>query len=137
MLLRQRHWLLRLMSMRAVVNGTSLYELNATEPVLIPFEQPHATITLTNGFHASAPLQLPYEAGSTYFFQVNGAIGNTASLAIAIVSICLFAAYALNGSAILLAAANLPVLALLWVFFLQPRQAIVLKPWQPGAMTGG
>jgi hypothetical protein len=131
MIIRQRHWLLRLMGMRAVVNSQHLYELAEAAPVAIPFADATVTLMVTNGFHTSEQLQLSFEPGSTYFFQVNAVVNNTGLTAMVLASLLLFVLYALNGSGLLLVAANLPVLALVWLFFLQPRRAILLKPWQP------
>jgi hypothetical protein len=124
---------LRHLPLRAVVNHTQLYELTEAEPVAIQFSEATVTLMVTNGFHASEPLQLSFEPGSTYFFQVNAVMNNKAMAVMALLSLLLFACYALNGSGLLLAAANLPVLALVWVFFLQPRRALVLKAWEPGS----
>lgn len=129
--MRQRHWLLRLMALRAVINNTQLYELREGEPLGIPLAADSVTLTVTNGFHASSPVQLPFEAGSTYFFQVAAIINNAGVAITAIMTMLLFTLYAVNGSVFLLVAANLPILTFVWVFFLQPRKAIVLKPWQP------
>jgi hypothetical protein len=131
MIIRQRHWLLRLMGMRAVVNNHHLYELAEAAPVAIPFADAAVTLMVTNGFHASEPLQLTFEPGSTYFFQVNALVNNTGLAFILLASLAFFALYVLNGSGLLLIAANLPILALVWIFFLQPKRAILLKPWQP------
>jgi hypothetical protein len=129
--MRQRHWMLRLLSLRAVVNRSVLYELKEGTPVLIPLVEDETVLMVTNGFHSSGKIQLKYEPASTYFFQVNAVVNNT-GIALALgVSLLLFVLYAFNGSSLLLIAANLPVLALVWLFFLQPSRAIVLKPWQP------
>lgn len=133
MLIRQRHWLLKLMGMRAVVNSQHLYELAEAAPVAIPFADASVTLMVTNGFHASEPVQLPFEPGSTYFFQVNAVVNNLGLAFLVLASLSFFALYILNGSGLLLIAANLPILALVWLFFLQPKRAILLKPWQPKA----
>jgi hypothetical protein len=125
--------MLRLLSLRAVVNRSTLYELKEGEPVMIslPDDAAETDLVVTNGFHSSEKLQLKFEPASTYFFQVNAVVNNT-GIAVALgISLLLFILYAFNGSSILLIAANLPVLALVWLFFLQPSRAIVLKPWQP------
>jgi hypothetical protein len=123
--------MLRLLSLRAVVNRSTLYELKEGEPVMIPVTDDETVLVVTNGFHSSEKLQLKFEPASTYFFQVN-AVVNNAGIAVALgISLLLFVLYAFNGSSFLLVAANLPVLALVWLFFLQPSRAIVLKPWQP------
>ncbi len=125
--------MLRLLSLRAVVNRSILYELKEGEPVMIPVIDEETVLVVTNGFHSSEKLQLKFEPASTYFFQVN-AVVNNAGIALALgISLLLFVLYAFNGSSILLIAANMPVLVLIWLFFLQPSRAIVLKPWQPEA----
>jgi hypothetical protein len=127
--------MLRLLSLRAVVNRSILYELKEGEPVMIPLPEDAAEtdLVVTNGFHSSEKLQLKFEPASTYFFQVNAVVNNV-GIAVALgISLLLFVLYAFSGSSILLIAANLPVLALVWLFFLQPSRAIVLKPWQPEA----
>ncbi len=130
-LLRQRHLLLNLLPMRAVVDGSSLYELNTGEPVVIPFTGPAANIFITNGFHRSDVLQLKHEAGASYFFRVTTIINNWGLIAAVTASLLLFVLYALYGHVFLLLLANLPVVLLLLLFFFNPRSAIVLKPWQP------
>jgi hypothetical protein len=125
--------MLRLLSLRAVVNRSTLYELKEGEPVMIPLtEDAIATdLVITNGFHSSEKLQLKFEPTSTYFFQVNAVVNNAGLAAILGVSLLLFVLYAIYGGSILLVMANLPVLALVWLFFLNPSRAIVLKPWLP------
>jgi hypothetical protein len=131
--MRRRHWLLRLLNVRAVVNRSTLYELKEGEPVMIPLpdDAPATDLVITNGFHSSAPLTLPYAPASTYFFHVNAVVNNAGLIIIMALSLLFFALHAFTGSSILLVAANLPVLVLVWMFFLQPSRAIVLKPWQP------
>jgi hypothetical protein len=131
MLIRKRHWLLQLLSLRAVVNGSTLYELREGIPVVIPVNEGSTQLTVTNGFHRSEKIQLPFVPDSTYFFQVHGVVGNTGMAALLAISLLLFAWYAYSGSGFLLVAANLPVLVLIWLFFLWPSRAIVLKSWQP------
>jgi hypothetical protein len=131
LLIRQRHWLLRLLSLRAVINRNTLYELREGEPVMIPVVADETELMVTNGFHSSEKIQLKFEPASTYFFQVNAVVNNTGLLIALVLSFLFFVGYAFTGSIFLLVAANLPVLAMVWVFFIQPSRAIVLKPWQP------
>jgi hypothetical protein len=138
LLLRQRHWLLRLLSLRAVVNRSTLYELKEGEPVMIPLTDAGAetALVVTNGFHSSETVKLEYAPASTYFFQVNAVVNNAGLVIALVLSLLFFALYAFTGSTLMLVVANLPVLVLVWLFFLQPSRAIVLKPWQPEVAGG-
>ncbi len=120
-----------MLTLRAVVDQQLLYDMREGEPLLISFTSPTAKIFVTNGFHASATTELPHAAGSTYFFHVEALVGNAAMIAMLAASVLFFAGYAITGQGFILLLANLPILALVAVFFLFPSRCIVLKSWQP------
>lgn len=117
--------------MRAIVQSINIFELPISEAVPISFTDAEVTVSVSNGFHSSEPQQLTYAAGSTYFFHVTAVVSNSIILALLAAAIILFSLYAYAGFGLLLVAANLPVLVLIWMFFGQAKTAIVLKAWQP------
>ncbi|MEP6674565.1 MAG: hypothetical protein ABJA78_05405 [Ferruginibacter sp.] len=117
--------------MRAVINGTGIFQLKEKEPTLINCTAAETTLAVTNGFHSSKKIKLKYQPGCTYFFLANAVIDNVGMLTAAGITLCLFIAYIISGLKLLLLLANLPLLALLYIFFISPKNSIVLKNWVP------
>lgn len=117
--------------MRAVVNGTTIFDLKEKEPVVINCTTKETVLYITNGFQSSGKMKLRYEAGSNYFFQVNAVVDNLGMLIAVATSLLLFVSYIFSEIKMLLILANIPVLVLVYFFFIHPKGAIVLKNWTP------
>jgi hypothetical protein len=56
------------------VNGSQIYYLEGSRPVVIPILRNGPRLVASDGFHHSAPLQLNYQKKNTFHFQVGCAI---------------------------------------------------------------
>lgn len=129
--MRQQHLLLKMLDMRILVDDNRIFQLDEKEPVMISFTEEVVSFFISNGFHTSKKMSLPYQPGSTYFFQVNAAIDNTGIITAAGISLLLFVFYILYGLKLLLLLANIPVLTLIIMFFILRRNSIRVSNWTP------
>ena len=117
--------------MRAVVNDTGIFLLTEAEPTMINCADNETSFFITNGFQSSKKITVKYQKDCTYFFQINATIDTAGILTAAGISLILFIAYIISGVKLLMLLANLPILVLIFIFFLNPRHCIVLKNWTP------
>ncbi|MDB5195687.1 MAG: hypothetical protein JWP88_57 [Flaviaesturariibacter sp.] len=62
--------LLRLLKLRVIVNGSTIYYLDRQKPVVIPIDKNGPKLVASDGFHHTAPLQLNYQKQQTLCFKV-------------------------------------------------------------------
>jgi hypothetical protein len=91
--------------------------------VLIETSEAAIKIIVTNGFHRSREVVL-HPKGGTYFFEVESLIDNI-QLSIGLLFMLLFfILYIASGLRILMLLANVPVLILLYFFYLKRKHFI-------------
>lgn len=117
--------------MRAIADETRIFHLEENEPQVINCLQTETTLVITNGFQSSKKIKLKYEAGSSYFFKINAVMDNMALLVTAGISVLLFIAYIISSVKLLLIIANVPLLVIVYFFFINPKGCIELKNWKP------
>ena len=120
-----------MLPMRAVVDAATIFSLTENKPEVITCRNEKTTLLITNGFNTSKKLTLKYEPGCSYFFKVNGVVDNAGLYTALGISLLLFIVYIFVSVKILLILANIPLLVLIYFFFINPGQSIELKSWIP------
>ena len=67
---RKNQVLLSFLNIRVIVNNKEIYPLLTTEPVIIPVEDDHLSIVITDGFHFTRPLKLAYDQPGYFNLEV-------------------------------------------------------------------
>lgn len=122
-MLRHNHFLLKVLGIRAVINATDIYELKEKSPVIVETQEPAVKIIITNGFHRSREVAL-HPKGGTYFFEVESLIDNIQLIAGLIFTILFFVLYIVSGIRVMMLLANVPVLMLLYFFYIKRKSFI-------------
>lgn len=133
MVVRKKHLVLRLLPLRAVVNGTDIYPLREKEPVIITSGRHPTTLMVSNGFHYSPTVQLDTYANDKLALEVDCEIDNFRIGSAVFITFMLFAFYLVTGMRGLQIAANIPLLYLLWYFYFNRKKMIVIRPVPAGA----
>jgi len=68
--------MLSFLKIRVVVDSTEIYPLLNDQPVVIPVNDDHPKVVVTDGFHFTKPLELIYNEPSYYNFQIACAIND-------------------------------------------------------------
>jgi hypothetical protein len=101
-----------------------IVELNHQQPVVVPATQEITSVVISNGYHLSRELELRFEHNKTYLYQVTCTIDDARLVTGILLSLLLFGLYILIGLIGLIIAANLPILYMLGVFYLDKRNFI-------------
>lgn len=110
------------------MNGTNIYPLVNTKPVVIPVEENNPRVVITDGFHITKPLKLVYKEMNIYCFKVACAISDRQLLwgFIALSAFYLSGYY--TGMLVLKVFSFIPVLYLVLFYYLNREQFIRLVP---------
>ncbi len=127
MILRERQLLLRVLKLYVVINDTQLYELIEERPLLINCDQLPVKITAKNGFHFSKPLYITKEFTSPLYIDVGCEADNGRLWGGILISALLFVLFFALHLYIFMLLANLPLLYLVYLFFLRPKQFITVE----------
>jgi len=120
--------LLSFLKIRAIVNGREIYPLLNTKPVVIPVMENNPRIVITDGYHITAPLKLVYKDLHTYCFKVACAISDRQLLLGSIVLAALYLSGLYTGLLILKVSSFLPLIYLLFFYYLNRKEFIKLVP---------
>jgi hypothetical protein len=120
--------LLSFLKIRAIINGKEIYPLTDTKPVVIPIQENNSRIVITDGFHFTQPTKLVYKELHTYCFKVVCAISDRQLLAGFIVLAVLYISALNTGLLVFKVFSFLPVIYLVFFYYLNRREFILLKP---------
>jgi len=120
--------LLSFLKIRAIVNGREIYPLVNTKPVVIPVQQNNPRVVITDGYHITKPLKLVYKDLPMYCFKVVCAISDKQLLAGFIVLSVLYLAGLQTGLLVLKVFSFIPVIYLLFFYYLNRKEFIKLVP---------
>jgi hypothetical protein len=126
MVVQQKQWLLRLLPLRIIVNGTDIYPLKAGRPVLISVLTNPVKITITNGFHYSQPVMLNTYVQEKYALTAGCLVDNFRLGYSIFLLFFLFGMYWITGMRLFQIVANLPILYMLYLLYFRRRQFIFL-----------
>ena len=128
MLQRENQVLLSFLKIRAVVNGTDIYPLADTKPIVIPVDENNPKIVVTDGFHYTKPLKLVYNEMPVYCFKVSCSISDR-QLLWGFIVWCIFYLSGLYTDALVLKVFSfIPLIYLLFFYYLNREQFIRLVP---------
>jgi hypothetical protein len=122
-ILRHRHLLLRILKLRIVVDGHDIYECREKEPAIIPCNRNVTRIVVTNGFHISRVVSVKAKPG-IHFYEVESYIDNIQLLSGLFLTLFFFNIYIFTGIRFFMLAANLPILIVLFIFYIKRKTLI-------------
>ena len=133
-LLRHRHFLLKFLKLRAIVNGTVIYEIKEKEPVTIHCSEPVTSIMLTNGFHHSREIKIAQKPGN-HFYEIESRIDDVQLLSGLMLMVLFFVIYIVSGVRLFMLFANVPLLLMLWHFYIKRKDFIQIHRLVSSATT--
>jgi hypothetical protein len=119
---------LSFLKLRAIVNGKEIYPLLNTKPVVIPVIENNPRIVITDGYHITTSLKLVYKEIPTYCFMVVCAITDRQLLAGFFILAGLYLSGLYTGLLILKFFSFLPLIYLLFFYYLNRKEFIRLVP---------
>ena len=122
-LLRHRHILLRVLKLRIIVNDHDIYEFREKRPVIIPCTGDVTKIVVSNGFHSSRIVTVRSKPGF-HFYEVESFIDNIQLLTGLVLVFLFFAVYVFSGIVFFLLFANVPILIMLFLFYIRRHDFI-------------
>ena len=125
---RKNQVLLSFLKIRAILNGKEIYPLLSTKPVVISVQENNPRIVVTDGYHFTAPLKLVYKDLHTYCFKVVCAISDQQLLAGFVILAALYLSGFYTGNLILKVFSFLPVIYLLFFYYLNRKEFIRIIP---------
>jgi len=120
--------LLSFLKIRAIINGTSIYPLSNTKPVVIPVKENNPRVVITDGFHITKPLKLVYKEMNIYCFKVSCAISDIQLIAGFLILAALYLSGLYTGMLVLKVFSFIPILYLVLFYYLNREQFIRLVP---------
>ena len=127
MVVQKNHVLLRFLKLRLVVNGMQIYHLRKNKPVLINMNTSPSRIVVTDGFHITAPLVLPYRQRIAHF-NIVCAVDNDVLVGGLIFMLMFFAMGATSGVLVLQIFSMLPVFYILFLYYIKKQEFIQIRP---------
>ncbi len=110
------------------MNGKEIYPLLNTKPVVIPLLENNPKIVITDGYHITRPLKLVYKELHTYCFNVTCAVSDRQLLVGFIALTILYLSGLYTGLLVLKVFSFMPVIYLLFFYYLNRKEFIRLVP---------
>jgi len=126
-ILRERQFLLKVLKLWIVVNDTNLYELKEEQPLPVTADPLPIKITAKNGFHFSKPFYITQRSASPVYIAVSCEADNGRLWGGVLISVFLFVLFFATGLYFFMVLANLPLLYLVYLFFLRPKNFITIE----------
>ena len=111
-----------------MVNGTEIYPLPDSTPVMITVNTNNPKVVVTDGFHFTKPVELVYHHLNTYYFKVICAIDDLQLIAGSVLLITLYLLGFATGIFILKLASFLPLLYFLFLYYINRKEFIQITP---------
>ena len=127
-MLQRNYWLLRFLKVKLVVNGTNIYNLRCNKPVVIHLPENPSKIVLTDGYHITPPVDIPYIKKERHYYVVACAIENDALIGTFISMLLLFSMGLSSGAFILIFIGMAPLVYILYLYYLKREEFFRLKP---------
>jgi len=110
-----------------IVNNKEIYPLTNEKPVIIEVKDRHSRIVVTDGFHFTKPIELTYKQPSYYHFKVVCSIDDLQLLGNFFVLVVFYLLGFFTGSFILRLFSFLPVLYLLFAYYIDRKSFIQIR----------
>jgi len=125
---RKNQALLSFLSIRAIVNGTDIYPLPDSKPVVVTVNENNPSIVITDGFHFTKPVELVFHHLNTYYFKVVCIIDDMQLLAGSLLLVVLYLLGFFTGVLILKLISFLPILYFLFLYYINRKDFIQITP---------
>lgn len=119
--------MLQFLKLRLVVNGMQIYPLRKNKPVRITMTTTPSRIVVTDGFHITQPLELPYRQ-RTGHFDIVCAVNNDVLAGGFIFMLMFFMMGATAGVLALQVFSLLPVAYILFLYYIRRHEFIQIRP---------
>lgn len=119
--------MLRFLKLRLIVNGMHIYPLRKNKPVFVTMPTNPSRIVVTDGFHVSRPMECPHRRRTGYF-TIACAVDNDLLVGGAIFMLMFFAMGATSGVLALQVFSLLPLLYVLFLYYIRRREFIQIRP---------
>jgi hypothetical protein len=116
-----------MLPVRVIVDNKEIYPLSGDKPVIIEVKDKHPRIVVTDGFHFTKPIELNYKVPSYYHFKVVCSIDDLQLLGNIFALIMFYLLGFLTGNFILKLLSFLPVLVLLFAYYLDRKEFLQVK----------
>lgn len=110
----------------AIVNGTSIYQLEKNKRVVIGVNN-YSTLVITDGFHYTKPVEIVYKQKAVCHFNVVCAIDDDRLLAGAIITTLFFLVGLTSGILFIRLLSFLPVIYFLYLYYINRKSFIQLR----------
>ena len=120
--------MLSFLKIRAIINGTDIYPLNNTRPVVITVNANNPRIVISDGFHFTPSLKLVFKDLPVYCFTVECAINDKQLLAGMALLVLSYLGGLISGILILKVVSFLPLIYLLMFYYLNRNDFLKLVP---------
>lgn len=104
-----------------------IYHLRKNKPVLVTMPTNPSKIVVTDGFHITQPVELRFRPRTDYF-NIVCAIDNDVLVGGGIFMLMFFAMGATSGVLVLQVFSMLPVIYILYLYYIRRAQFIQIKP---------
>lgn len=119
--------LLNFSNVRAIVNGSAIYQLEKNRSVVIAFATNMSTLVVTDGFHYTKPLKIRHHSRQVNYFTVVCAIDDDRLLAGAIVTTLLFLVGLTSGILFIRLISFVPIIYFLYLYYINRNNFIQVK----------
>jgi hypothetical protein len=119
--------LLNFSKVRAIVNGSAIYQLEKNRSVVIAFATNRSTLVITDGYHYTKPLQITHQPKQVNYFTVVCAIDDDRLLAGAIVTTLLFLVGLTSGILFIRLISFVPIIYFLYLYYINRNNFIQVK----------
>lgn len=120
--------LLNLLSVRVIVNGTHIYALSREQPAVIVLPKNHSRIVVSDGYHFTKPVEVGFHHMHTHHFKVACAIDDNILAAGALLLVLFYMVGLVSDIFILKVLSFLPILYFLYLYYINRKEFIKIKP---------
>jgi hypothetical protein len=120
--------LLSFLKIRVIINGKEIYPLNNNKPILIPVNDDHTRIVVTDGFHFTKPLELVYHEPSYYNFNIACAINDLQLLGGFFLLVLFYLLGFATGFFWMKLVSFSPIIFFLFLYYLNRKEFIHISP---------
>ena len=113
--------------MYIVVNDNHIYQLKDQEPLMLDEHDLPLKLVAKNGFHFSKPKNIKKHNTDAVLIGISCRIDNVTLWGGVLFSILFFSIFLMTGLYFILLLANLPLLYLVYIFFIKPKEFITIE----------
>ena len=127
-ILRQRQLLMRVLKLWVIIDDKNIYDLAEGAPLLISPGKLPVKIIAQNGYHSSRPFYINDNTGDPLYIKIGCNADNEQFWGCIILSLFFFMLFFITSFIFVLFIANIPLLFLVYQFFLKHKEFITITP---------